>query len=240
MAYSLDQHGDYLEREMAIWIRHNIPYYESIWSIFIGHRGNGLMAEMPYYPNPDSRVKFAEHSYTVLQSAVIIDTIIKSEVFNQPHKSLNSVIDFHKNFITFYALIGRIKDCLVKLASPFMNTKKIEEELKVFYNQRNIVLHGKSIPLIQDEIGLIRIPNLNFWDDKTTKWSDVQDVNQLFVSENNEDVFADLMKLVNDVYAQLFQIINDELKTLSIKLEVPKLCSWNMAVSGSFIEISKK
>ena len=34
--------GDAIERNNIDWIRQNIPLYEEIWSIYIGHNGKGV------------------------------------------------------------------------------------------------------------------------------------------------------------------------------------------------------
>jgi hypothetical protein len=190
------------------------------------------MANMPNYPNQEKRTKFAENSYTVLQSAAIINDILDSKIFILPHKDYKTVIEFHKSMVAFYALVGRMRDCTRK-AVLCLGLPDIESELKTFYDERNIVLHGRTIPLNLDEIGLAKIPDLRVWDDKASNWSDAKYKNKLYIEDNSRDTFLSLMKLINDIYGRIFNCLCMELKELDIQLEVTVFEYFDMATSGS-------
>jgi len=232
MKYSLRAHGDLLERNVADFVAQYFPYYESVWSMYIGHNGQGNMAAMLEYPDPEKRTKFAENSYTVLQSAAIIQDILDSEIFMAPHKDYKTVLEFHKSMVAFYALVGRIRDCTGK-AALCLGLPDIESELKTFYDERNIILHGRTIPLNLDEIGLAKMPDLRVWDDKASNWADVKAHKKQYVEDNIRETFLLLMILINGIYGRIFNELCQEFKSLDIKLEVAVFEYFDLAISGS-------
>ena len=109
MDWSLKKHGDSLERAASIFVSKHLPFYEKIWALFIGHRGDGTMANMKNIsPQLEKKRKaFAEHHYTVLESAYFMYTIACNE------KNIVSINDFedyrnlNNSLIAFYAYGGR-------------------------------------------------------------------------------------------------------------------------------------
>ncbi|HMG69220.1 MAG TPA: hypothetical protein VK588_16090 [Chitinophagaceae bacterium] len=232
MKYSLKEHGDFLERNATDFVMQYLPFYESVWSLYVGHNGKGVMPDMHGYPVPEKRINFAENSYTVLQSAVIIKDILDSGIFTEPHVDFKTILEFHKSLVAFYALIGRIRDCLKKAVKD-MGLSDIEPELKEFYDERNIMLHGRTIPLNTDEMGLAKIPYLKLWDDKASNWADVKDYDKEFVVDNNEKTFLSLTKLINSIYGRVYDILCKELKSLGLALEVNNFEYLEFATSGT-------
>jgi len=232
MKYKLEE-GDRLENSFATWIRQNFPNYELVWSIYIGHNGYGRMANLPNYPDEEKRIYFAEHSYTVLQSAICIKTILESGIFTQPHNNVTTDINFHISFNAYYASIGKLNDCLTKAVTR-IGLSEIVTELKSFYDKRNVILHGRSIPLFVDDLGLVQIPDMNVWDDKHFHWSNAAKLQHEYVEDNVRDTFEKLMRLVNNIYGQIYGKISQEMKESKLKLEPRSHQYYNLAVtSGS-------
>ncbi|MBK8363227.1 MAG: hypothetical protein IPL24_05925 [Bacteroidetes bacterium] len=44
--WTIVNNGDELEKNSSEFVHKHLQHYEKIWSIFIGHSGNGLMANM--------------------------------------------------------------------------------------------------------------------------------------------------------------------------------------------------
>jgi hypothetical protein len=226
MTYTVLEHGDILEREGAQLIADKFPNYEFVWQIYIGNKGNNSMAEMPNYPDPIKRKHFAENSYTVLESVIIIDHILKEPIFYQALNNFSDCIEFNKAFITVFALLGRIHDTVIKASDALKyNNANFKESIHKFYEARSIVMHGKKVPLIFDDIGLAQIPFLKTkimngiaWDDKHSLWSEVNQMDTEYVIDKLNDFFRDLLYLVNDEYAAFYNYIFQELKSIPTSL----------------------
>jgi hypothetical protein len=264
MNYNVQDHGDYLEKEATQLIRNHFPYYEKVWSIYIGNQGNESIASLPNYPYEKERKHFAENSYTVLESFFIIHNILESKIFEEAIIDFSTYIEFNKAFITVFALLGRIHDTVIK-ASDILNydNTKFKNSIKNFYEARNIVIHGKKVPLIFDDLDILKIPFFkteivdgNAWDDKHFVWNDIEVMNTEYAVDKLNEFFKQLIQLVNNEYAIFYDLIIKELKTNetaikfinnSISYEQPKI---NFNVSGitsitaadiyGFRKISKK
>lgn len=161
MTYTIQEHGDILEKNATKLISTRFPFYEKVWQIYIGNKGNESMASIPNYPNETRRKDFAENSYTVLESAFIIEQILQTRIFEDPVKTFDRYIEFNKAFITVFALLGRMRDTAVKASySLKYNNGEFITSLRKFYEARSIIIHGKKVPLRFDEIGLLKIPIL--------------------------------------------------------------------------------
>ena len=91
MKYTIREHGDLLEKEAASFIESQFPNYEKVWQIYVGHTGNGTKAELPNYPHEETRTKFAENSYTVLESSFSIYRILETKVFEKKLTTLTTI-----------------------------------------------------------------------------------------------------------------------------------------------------
>jgi|APLak6261669087_1056070.scaffolds.fasta_scaffold03662_2 hypothetical protein len=226
MTYTVVEHGDILEREAAQLIAEKFPNYELVWQIYIGNKGNNSMAEMPNYPDTFKRKHFAENSYTVLESVFIIDHILKQPIFHQSLTNFVDYIEFNKAFITVFALLGRIHDTVIKASDTLKyDNTGFKESIHKFYEARSIVMHGKKVPLIFDDIGLAQIPFLKTkmvdgiaWDDKRSLWSEVNQMDTEYVIDKLNDFFRDLLYLVNEEYAAFYNYIIQELKSIPTSL----------------------
>ncbi len=226
MTYTVLEHGDILEKEAAKLISDKFPNYELVWQTYIGNRGNNSMGEMPNYPDPRKRKQFAENSYTVLESAFIIDHILKDKIFQQSLANFDDYIEFNKAFITIFALLGRMHDTVIKASDTLKyDNTEFKESIHKFYEARSIVIHGKKVPLIYDDLGLPKIPflkteavNGDAWDDKHSLWSEINRMDTEYVIVKVSDFFNDLLSLINNEYAVFYSCIQQELKSIKTNL----------------------
>lgn len=226
MTYSVQSHGDIIEKAAAKLIAEKFPYYELVWQSFIGNKGNNTLADMPGYPNEQKRKNFAENSYTVLESIFLIDQIVKSKVFEKTLTNFDEYIEFNKSFITVFALLGRMHDTVIKASDILKyDNKAFIDSIHRFYEARNIVMHGKKIPLHFDELGLLKIPFLKTaviagtaWDDKHSLWNEAETMSTEYVVDSVTRFFDELLFLINSEYAVFYNIILEELKLLKCSL----------------------
>ncbi len=229
MSYNIQEHGDFLEKQATTLIRNDFPHYESVWSVYIGNKGNDTIATLPKYRDETKRKHFAENSYTVLESFFLIHHILKSKIFEQSITKFDDYIEFNKAFITFFALLGRIRDTAIKASENLgYDNTVFKESIRKFYEARSIVVHGKKVPLMFDELGLLKIPFLktniipgNAWDDKHSLWGDVMEMRIEYAADKLTSFFDQLIHLINNEYATFHNLILQELKAIptSIKFE---------------------
>ena len=116
MIYNLKEHGDPLEKAAIVFIQEKIPCYEDVWQIFVGNKGNSIIANIPNFPYTEDRINFAENSYTALESSFILHQLIKSGIFSKKLETFDEYLEFNKSLITFFANLGRLRDTLLKAA----------------------------------------------------------------------------------------------------------------------------
>ncbi len=229
MTYTIREHGDLLEKEAASFIEAKFPHYEEIWKIFVGHKGNGTKAELPNDPYEEKRTKFAENSYTVLESSFFIYRMIETNVFMYGIDNFDAYMNFSNSFISFFAYLGRIHDTVIKASEAIEDDKedhkKFKEAIHHFYEVRNVVLHGKKVPLILDSLQFPKMPiiytslvNGNSWHDNYSIWDDADQIKHSYVGENVSSLFDELMHLINNRYAALKGIIWKKLKAHDTQL----------------------
>lgn len=159
--YSVRNHGDLLERKECYFIESHLPAYEEIWKRYIGHQGNGRMAEMKNISEAlnEQRAQFAQHHYTVLESLVLMREIVDDPLLSSP---VHSIIQYYKilNLImSFQAHAGRVRDNLkncydaMGMARPW---DKAKEQLQDLWHSRNIFIHGCKVPFMLDEDRLFK------------------------------------------------------------------------------------
>jgi hypothetical protein len=224
--YNVNDHGDLLEKEATSFIRNKIPYYETVWQTYIGNVGDASIAPLPNYPREQKRVSFSEHSYTVLEASFMIQVILETHTLDLPLDSFKNYFEFNKTIIFYFTCLGRIHDNIIKAAEDLnIQTDRIRDPLNEFYQARNIVIHGKRIPIEIDEFGLIKIPtleNINLsqagWSDKRNNWSDLAGMHTNYAVELCGKYFDDLMTEINNIYANFLNVIIRELKDIPTSL----------------------
>jgi hypothetical protein len=225
MQYIIKKHGDMLEKEAYSFIEQKFQNYESVWQIFIGNTGNAIMASLPNY-DETKRANFAENSYTVLESFFVLHKILESNIFSKEIKTFEEYLDYSKSYITFFAYLGRIHDTVIKASSVFKyNNSNFLSKIHRFYESRNIIIHGKKIPFIFDDLGLVKVPTLHIseakginWNDSGNNWKDISNMNSNYISDITTNLFEELLEIINNEYAVFLNLIHEDLKKLNTSL----------------------
>lgn len=229
MNYTLKDHGDSLEKQAANFVNLHLPFYEKIWTCYIGNQGNNTKALIENYPDNDKRQKFWERCYTVLESAYLSFCMIESGVFATSIQSFEQYEEFNKSYISFFAHIGRINDNIIKASNILGMNKEysgvLEQRLKEFYQARHIVIHGKTVPVFQDELGLVQVPHFYTnpetaygWTDEHSSWLEGQQIEKEYVAESCERLFFSLIGIINNAFAKFYETIVSELKRLGTSI----------------------
>lgn len=219
MSYNLRDHGDLLEKEAIEFIEKRFQNYGLVWQIFIGNDGNSKIAKLPNY-DQYKRQNFAENSYTILESFYILNNILESKIFTDNINTLEKYIDFIKSYVTFFAYIGRIHDVSKKASNILKyDNSSFLSKIHKFYETRNVIIHGKKIPLLIDDLGLIKTPEIFnsyskgiTWNDNSKNWDEISSMVTYYVEDNVAFIFNELLEIVNNEYAVFKDLIHVELK----------------------------
>lgn len=214
LTWNLKDHGEKLEQEAAELVTTKIHFYEQIWSIFIGHKGNGQMADAQVAsPEADRKRKsFAEHHYTILESIFLMYKIAKKEGEILKELDFEEYCMLMNNLIAFYAHCGRIRDNFLQCYTIMGYPKRAPDptfNIKSFWEERHSVLHGKKIPLSIDENGLYLMPILKNsnnnvgWDEKAT-WDSVAKSDRVYISDSMMNVLNHLLPEINEMFSDLY------------------------------------
>jgi hypothetical protein len=250
MKYKIKHHGDLLEKEALEFIEKKFQNYEIVWQIFVGNTGQAKMASLPNY-DQKKRSDFAENSYTVLESFFILHKILESGIFMKEVETFEEYIDYSKSYITFFAYLGRIHDTVIKASDilKYKNTTFLSKIHK-FYESRNVIIHGKKIPFIFDDLGMIQVPTLftseakgTNWNDNNNNWKDISIMKTIYIQDNTNELFDELLTIVNSQYAVFIDLIHKDLKKFNTSLVfeynenmTPKnINKFRTSVSGSTI-----
>jgi len=227
MEYNLQEHGDALEKIASDFIRSHFSNYELVWKSYIGNKGNNKKADIPNYEDEKRRQNFSEYSYTVLESAFIMHKIVKSKILSNSITAIDEYIEFNKSFISFFAHLGRINDNINRAANELDKSyvAELKNKLDFLYKARHIVIHGKVIPITQDELGLVQIPQFhtdssNFfgWTKEKT-WNDAIIITKKYAEDVVAKYFNELIEILNSAYGHFYDEIMKELKNLKTKIK---------------------
>jgi L-rhamnose mutarotase len=224
MEYSLKLHGDSLEKHATTFVSCFLNNYEEIWKMYIGNKGNQTKATISKYSDDEKRQKFWENCYTVLESSFLSYNIATSEIFSNPINTFSDYEIFNKNFLAFFAHIGRINDNIVQ-ASEVLGIYNNKPRLKEFYSARHIAIHGKVIPITQDEFGIVKLPifytseTTSFgWTVNSHSWNQGNEMEHQYVGDTCEKYILDLLVVLNGILGEFLQLISNKLKILDAKI----------------------
>lgn len=230
MEYNLKIHGDDLEKSYSEFILTHFKTYEAVWKMFIGNKGNNIKADIENYPLDKDlkRQKFSEHTYTVLQSVILLHRLIDKGVFNAPIiPSTENILNLQDNLILFFTHLGRIMNN-VEDASRFLELKqdKTSDLLKEFYHKRHVFVHGKTLPIIFKETGEILLPLLSKsnsdttgWNHKEHSWTDAASLPNLEANQTASTLFWELLPKLEEIFGQFKKTIEKELNKQNLKLK---------------------
>jgi len=220
MKYKLSEHGDSLEKSAASFVNKFLINYEEIWKIYIGNKGDQTKATILNYPITceNLRQEFWEHCYTVLESCILAYNIKKSDAFIKPIIDFDTYENFNKNLIAFFTYIGRIIEH-IGIAGIKIGLNINDPRLNKFYLARNIVIHGKVIPISIDDMGLIKFPTFITtpstsygWPNKGKIWAEGHEIHHDYVEETLDKMISEILQSINDIFGQFLSLIHDELK----------------------------
>lgn len=231
MPYNIKNHGDILERTYSDFIMKNFPTYEKVWQLYIGNIGNDSKAEIQNYP-ADRDVKrqaFSEHTYTVLQSVILIFRLLEKKCFDKIKSlSIEEKLELQNNILLFFAHIGRIRDNVKAAATCLLNIdiKELEERFDEFWHKRHIPIHGRILPIVYKENGDLEMPVLSKndedpagWNHKINNWPDILSMPIKSIKETTNELFWQMMPLLVDTFGKFEKSISKELSQKELMLK---------------------
>ncbi len=230
MKYSLEAHGDALEKKYLEFIKNYFPTYEKVWQVYIGNVGNNAKAEIPGYPEErnNKRQAFSEHTYTILQSLILMYRLIERKVFDQvDFDNVEEKLDLQQNISTFYKNVGGIRDNVIAAAKCLnIDPNPIDKQFDEFYHQRHIPIHGRIMPIIFKSNGEIDMPVLSKndedptgWNHKIHNWPDILSMPVKSINSTTNELFWKYLQLIVDVFGRFEKSIVDELASMGVVLK---------------------
>ena len=229
MKYNLKDNGDLLEKTYSDFIVPHFPTYEKVWQLYIGNIGNNTKAKIPGYPleREEKRQKFSEHTYTILQSVILMNRLLEKKVFEKTPNELDKKLDLHENILLFFSHVGRIRDNITDAAACLdnINIKKIEDQFDELYHKRHIPIHGRIIPITFKRSGEVEMPVLSKndedptgWNHKINNWPDILHMPSESINSATQQLFCELMPLLVDIFGRFADCISEELNSKGLKL----------------------
>lgn len=211
----LKNNGDLLEREYYDSVCSSFSNYQIFWASFIGNDGNNHLTIILDDEVADRRKKLAQLSYTIFESVVSLYRISKKSYKAQDIESYLDIID---NFMLFYCHLGRIRDCVDQLGSE-LNCKVLGKELNGYYWQRNIVIHGKKIPLtfFDKQVMFAKLKknetdsSKNTWHD-SLDWDDIHEPNFESLEVVYTEIYQDIISKLNGIYSNMISNLKKDPK----------------------------
>lgn len=204
--------GDAFERKHADWIRRELPYYEKVWSAFIGHDGTGRPCEIQGLDEEteNDRKRFYQAHYSFARSMRKVDSI--AEELNRTLGSTASYDEFEEQMdllTDLFLWIGHARDMFKLISESLESENDLHAPLQDFYAQRSHIIHAPRLPA-KLEGDLLKVPktggtNLQIgeWDNRST-WDEIPDENYVFLRDFVCDSSAAFKKLVNDAHGKVF------------------------------------
>jgi hypothetical protein len=231
MEWKLKNHGDWLEQTASDFVSKHLSFYENIWAGFIGHKGNGTMADItnPSIAIEKKRKDFSEHHYTVLESAFFMFKITEDETKFNRVESFEEYIRMNTSLIAFYAYGGRLADnlsvCFKLMGLHLKKHPNHIAHLQTFYNARNSYLHGKKIPLKATKNGEYLIPEINEknWDGWRKTWAQAHNMTHESVPASMNDAFSKTIELINESLKELYGLVVSFKEKHGVTLNPPEV-----------------
>jgi len=250
MEYTIANHGDLVERQAASFISTSLPSYEEIWKRYIGHKGNGKMADMIKINESDEAVRrnFAQHHYTVLESIYFMKLLVDDASTVQQINSFDPYRKTIDQIMAFQAHSGRLRDNMEKCFSVIgkkAEAKKSQEQLDTFYKERHVFIHGRKVPFGLDSDNLFKISKIKH--DTTDNvgfglempWEQIQDNDLQYLEHSLSESFQRLVSIVNGLLSNLLEFINNLMSDKKLTLEPPATNIYSaISISGGTTPIS--
>lgn len=248
MTWNIAIHGDLLEQVFSDFIIQRLPNYEQIWKMFIGNKkfstNNQISDLADIYNFPinlqEARRDFAEKHYSCLESIICLKIIVekvKSEKLIN-YDNTDKYLEHINLFMAYNAHIGRITDLVENLAENKLLKVKLSRNFNEYYQRRNVILHGKKIPVIFDinKTDSVSIPrpkgekeDPKKWND-TNNWIDLEDQEFTTVEDYLIETFNSIVTNFNALLGNIYSELKTSLNSKNSYLE---------EVTKSFITVSE-
>ncbi len=238
LEYRVRTHGDLLEMHECEFIETELPSYEEIWKRFIGHQGNGIMAEMTWI-SPDldiKRVKFAQHHYTILESLVLMRQVVVDPLLSKPINTMEEYYAILNLIMAFQAHAGRVRDNIEKCYCAIGRCDEWAEmrsKLDVFWETRHIFIHGCKVPFMLDEDKLFRSAETNTSSRKwygyriDASWRSITKEEMALVYDLFNCSLQELIVVVNELLFDLLKYVKEFITLHNLSLVSPKVSKYS-------------
>ena len=201
------EQGDAFEAEHRVWIRENLPHYETVWSEFIGHDGCGRPQPMlGLTAKQDSdRKKFYQSHYSLALSCFQIDATCKDvDLLIGTPDCVTKYLREISLLNSFVSHVGHVYDMIKDMAEA-LHHDPIRAPFHRFFGFRSHALHAARIPLQRDQFGL-KLPRISWsekqkgeWNDDTP-WEKVDWSQAVYLTDLCREVRSDLFNSIMEIH----------------------------------------
>lgn len=228
--WDISKHGDLVEKEYYFFINNQLPAYKQNWELFFGNNGLEQLAVIKNIPKElqIKRIELSEHHYTCLESLICMKEITAKHNSLVEINSIKDTIIVLNDITAFTAHAGKIRDNIIKICRLLWGqNEQYSSKLNEYYQQRNVVLHGKKIPFGIDDFYQIVKPlgeqsNNELWSDKDN-WNDSQKKRKEFITDYFNEVFNEMTKITNGILYNFHDHIKKVLENSNLTMQPPPI-----------------
>ncbi|MDK3155731.1 hypothetical protein QPK87_03945 [Kamptonema cortianum] len=206
------EQGDAFEKAHASWIRQVLPHYEPLWSLYIGHNGNGWLQALDKLTNDENtrRRKLYQAHYSAAFGCYQFEESLRDmEARLGEVKDIDSFMREHRHLYGMMGWVGFIRDMYKQMDEALSPGGFAYCQLQDFYALRSHIMHGSRMPIrIVD--GLMQIPHIarqnktaDEWDDKSY-WDEFKDAEFVFLADFCSSTKSDLFSVVRKMHAKIY------------------------------------
>ena len=241
--FSIEGHGDWLEKNAYKFLIENLPAYIEIWKVFIGNDGDSIIAKMSNENQAiiDLRENFSQYHYTVMESIYFIHLLIEDfRIHNLKVENFEEYFNVINKLMAIEAYSGRLRDNLIECFELMTGLDKtiIKMEycagLDEYYIQRSILLHGRKMPYAISIDKEFMIPKVGSGDNRKNNWhrnSPWRNVNtDISNFEYAIDIYTSyisgLMPILNSILFKLLEIVKLYITSNALIIQLPIIESY--------------
>jgi hypothetical protein len=204
------EQGDAFEQAHATWLRQELPHYETLWSAYIGHAGDGWPLPLANLTDDEAsrRRKMYQAHYSAAVGCFQIDESLREiEARLGEVRDIDSFMREHRHLNSIMGWVGHVRDMYKQMDEALALSGAAYMPLQDFYALRSHIMHGPRMPIrIVD--GLVQIPRVARqnktsaeWDDKSY-WEDFKGAEFVFLADFCTQTRAEFFSLVREMHAK--------------------------------------
>jgi hypothetical protein len=230
MTFTLDMHGDPLERAFATIIAAYTPSYQKIWAQIVGNDGHSQLPVIAGLGAADTllRAHSSQCLYSVLESTVGADLVVQDVSKFAPidlasEDGPTAYLRLGTLWLGFWAHVGRIRDLVITLGELW-GLPDLGSSLNEYYQRRNVAMHAAGVPgwFIEGALAVLPLegatPDWQTWG-ASRLWCDADVRHAELITDYLAETHREMRSKTNDALERLYSLA-----------VAPRTSSWRYSV----------